>query len=245
MARTRGCKGYNSCDPGLSSFSDGDVARIIFDGRSLEAEERVPGMWDIWQCFLCKERRLHICLLFSSAVAEGDRCSFMAEDMTSGSPLPLHQVPVRISPCFAQRYRARNIRQKHHEGSVRASQSVHVRMKPPRVTTTRRWRKLSPSVGQPNPPPNSACPDHPLKVDLGKDKGQPEESLVSLSAWQLFFQLRIGLTKDVMSLSKPSWATLARVGTWGGWRACTKASATTTQPSMSWLGCSVRNNLKV
>lgn len=69
--KTWGCKGYNCCDPEWSNFSDEDSARAIF-WRNLKTEGRVPGMWDIEQCFLCKQRRSHICLLFSSAVAKRD-----------------------------------------------------------------------------------------------------------------------------------------------------------------------------
>ena len=178
--------------------------------------------------------------------------------MTSVSPLPHHQFPARTSPSCAQCYRATNSRKKQHEASVCASQSVHVWIKPPRVTaallccdTTRQWRKLSPSVGQPDPLPNSACPDHPLKTELSTAYLATIRVILKrdLLVWVLdsFVSSYIHWSnKRYYVPLRARLGNVSRSGRLGSMdRAGTKASVTTTQPSTSWLRCSICNHLKV
>lgn len=57
----------------------------------LKKECQECGIYD--NASYASKRRLHICLLLSSAVAERDWRSFTAVDLTSVSPLPHHQFP--------------------------------------------------------------------------------------------------------------------------------------------------------
>lgn len=133
-------------------------------------------MWDIGQCFLCKQRRLHICLLLSSAAAQRDWLRSLLRRWVHCHPCPPSPSSKDCAQCDWE------TEGEQHEGCVCASQQIPAWIKAPGLTmwalpcsaVTWSWRELS----SPVPVPSSACPHQPLKKELSYISGltQPPPS---------------------------------------------------------------------